>query len=154
MVTSHRQCALYIRISKIDKELDDIIDCDEALDYVDAPFLNKPEPKMLSSSSATQASSVFQPRASPVPMQFVPDQDDDSVSTFGTAAYKTPAKFSPQPSLEDTQESSTVISSITMESRVSQVESTLGDLKSMLQTLVSNSTAAQGPPLGGAGTQG
>ena len=138
-------------ISKIDKELDDIIDCDEALDYVDAPFLNKPEPKK--ASLTPQASSVFQPRASPVPMQFVPEQDNLSVSTFGTTAYKTPPKASSQPSLEDARESSTVISSVTIESRVTQVESTLGDLKNMLQTLVNASTEAKSPSLGKADKQ-
>ena len=87
-------------------------------------------------------------------MQFVPEQDNLSVSTFGITVYKTPPKESSQPSLEDTRESSTVMSSVTIESRVTQVESTLGDLKTMLQTLVNASTGAKSPSLGKADQQG
>ena len=140
-------------ISKVDRELDTIIDMDDDLDYVDTSFLtsqNTSAPPLAPSSEATK---VFIPRSSPVPMQFVPLEDDDSVSTFGTTAYKSPPKDNP-PSLRGSFDSSTVVSSITMESRVSQVESTLGDLKSMLQTLVTASTRAASPSLGKAGKKG
>ena len=139
-------------ISKLDRELDAIIDGDESLDYVDASFLTNAAP----SPSAASASATFVPKASPVPQEFVPVQDDCSVSTFGTAVYKTPPKESNVPSLQDTNDSSTVVSSITMDTRVSKVETDLGDIKSMITQLLHQQAAsgAASPSLGKAGQQG
>ena len=132
-------------ISKVEQELDDILDMGSTMDYVDVSFLEKSE-------ATPAASSSFAPRASPVPMNFVPVADDSSVSTFGTAVFKSPGKSSTQPFLSSSSGSATVNSSVTMESRVSQVESTLGDMKAMLQQIVASTSGS--PSLGKAGQQG
>ena len=132
-------------ISKVEQELDDILDMGSTMDYVDVSFLEKSE-------APTVASSSFAPRAPPVPVSFVPMADDSSVSTFGTAVFKSPAKSASQPFLSSSSGSATVNSSVTMESRVSQVESTLGDMKAMLQKIVASTSGS--PSLGKAGQQG
>ena len=76
------------------------------------------------------------------------------MSTFGTTAYKTPSKTTGTPSLQDTSDSSTVVSSITIDTRVSKVESDLGDIKSMISQLLKASSEAASPSLGKAGSQG
>ena len=83
-------------------------------------------------------------------------QDDCSVSTFGTAVYRTPPKDTTIPSLQDTNDSSTVVSSITMDTRVSKVESDLGDIKSMITQLLNHQSSSRvvSPSLGKAGDQG
>ena len=132
-------------ISKVEKELDDILDLDDNLDYVDTSFMES-----ATSGSVPAASSVCVPRASPVPMNFVPVADESSVSTFGTAVFKTPKK-SIDPHLQSSRDAATISSSITMESRVSQVESTLGDMKTMLEHLVQATSQKGSPSLGKAG---
>ena len=137
-------------ISKLDRELDAIIDGDEALDYVDASYLSH----STTTPSAPTAKSPSGDKFSPVPQEFTPVRDEWSVSTFGTAAYKTPQKEATAPSLQDTADSSTIVSGITMDTRVSKVESDLGDIKSMIEKLLNASSGAASPSLGKAGTQG
>ena len=129
-------------ISKIDRELDTIITEDDAIDFVDITYFAENE-----EISPHKASEKFNPRLTEAPVPFVPEMDQYSVSTFGTAASKSPRKLrgSPAPSKVG-EDSGTVDSSVSMVSRVSKVESDIGDVKQMLQRLVAAHCSSKTPP--------
>ena len=68
-------------ISKIDRELDDIITADDAIDFVDISYFAETD-----LTSPTKASEKFNPKLTEAPISFVPAMDEHSVSTFGTVA--------------------------------------------------------------------
>ena len=125
-------------VSKIDRELDDIITADDAIDFVDISYFA--ETQQLSS---TTASEKFNPKLTDAPIPFVPEMDQHSVSTFGTTLSKSPRKYKGSKTDEDTN---TVDSSVSMVSRVSKVETDIGDVKLLLQRLVAAQCGTCDPP--------
>ena len=105
-----------------------MIAADEAIDYVDTSFFNSIETKEATSSAVN-------PSLSPDgPVPFVPVIDDQSVSTFGTAASKSPLKRNTS---DENSSVTSATSLVSVLSRVSRVEDNMNDMKAMLQQLVS-----------------
>ena len=92
-------------ISKLDKELDDILDAGDALEYVDLELFN------LQEKPATQQSKISD--------KFIPLVDNSSVSTFRTVHSNSPKRSTTGLALI-TGSSSTMseVTEATMESRV------------------------------------
>ena len=65
-------------MSKLNRELDKMIEADDDINHVNASFFTTLEDKVLPSTS-------FEPKHS-TPVPFIPQIDDTSVSTFGTAS--------------------------------------------------------------------
>lgn len=116
-------------MSKLDRELDDMIAADDAIDYVDISFFASTQEKQ---APPTTTASPFLSMDGPVP--FVPVIDDQSVSTFGTAASKSPLK---RTTSDENSSVTSATSLVSVLSRVSKVEDNMQDMKAMLQQLVS-----------------
>ena len=119
-------------ISKLDKELDDILDAGDALEYVNLELIN------LQEKPATQ-----QPKISD---KFIPLVDNSSVSTFGTVHSNSPKRSTTGLALI-TGSSSTMseVTEATMESRVSKMEEDCVEIKNMLRTLINHKTMLDKP---------
>ena len=114
-------------MSKLDRELDQVIADDDTLDYVDISFFADAEEK----AYPTKPSASCDPQtAAPIP--FIPQVDETSVSTFGTFS---PSKQA-SPTAVHTVAGSTS-SDVSMLSRVSKVEEDMTEVKAMLRQLVS-----------------
>ena len=116
-------------MSKLDRELDDMIAADDALDYVDISFFHSHKD---TTESPTKKDAPHISAEGPVP--FVPIIDAQSVSTFGTTASKSPQK---RGTSDDNSSYTSSTSMVSILSRVSQVEENMNDMKAMLQQLVS-----------------
>ena len=111
----------------LDKELDDILDAGDALEYVDIELIKLQEkPAALSPSISDK---------------FIPQLDNSSVSTFGTAPSRSSKRTSTSLALV-TGSSSTMseVTEATMESRVSKMEEDCDEIKHMLRTLINHKT--------------
>ena len=119
-------------VSKLDKELDDILDAEDALDYVDIELIK------LHEKPATQSPSISN--------KFIPQLDNSSVSTFGTAPTTSPKLHKTGLALI-TGSSSTMseVTEATMESRVSKMEDDCVEIKNMLRTLINHKTMPDKP---------
>ena len=117
-------------ISKLDQELDSILDADDALEFVDLTILKELEP----------------PAATPPPIssRFVPKVDDATVSTFGTIK-DTPQSGKVNQDIALASETITTFSEVTIESRVSKMESSFTNMELLLRTILQNQTSGQGP---------
>ena len=129
--------------SKIDRELDDIIDEDNALDFVDTAYFTK-----VAASSSSSVSQTFTPKLSDgAPVAFIPEVDDCSVSTFGTNMSKSPLSNKISHSSRDkSTDNVSIYSGTSMSSRVSKVETDMGEMKSMLRQLVDAQCKASTAP--------
>ena len=111
-------------LSKLDRELDDILEVGDALDYVDITHLTTPteRPTIVAASDT-----------------FIPQLDTASVSTFGTisptARLEVASPVSHDSSLN--HDNGTVVSAITVDSRFSSLETSFGNVEEMLRQLVS-----------------
>ena len=114
-------------MSKLDRELDQVLADDDTLDYVDISFFADVDDK----ASSTKPSAIFQPQPT-APIPFIPLVDDTSVSTFGTTS---PTKKASPPDLHTVAGSTS--SDVSMLSRVSKVEEDMSEVKAMLRQLVS-----------------
>ena len=124
-------------ISKLDRELDAIIDSDDKLDYVDMTYFQEQDSKL---TASTNPSTIFEPKLTEqAPIPFIPAVDDDTVSTFGTMASRSPGKLS-NDGISIAKTSSSEMSMVSVMSRVSKVEESMGDMKSMLQQILSAQT--------------
>ena len=124
-------------ISKLDRELDAIIDSDDKLDYVDMTHFQEQDSKL---TASTNPSTIFEPKLTEqAPVPFIPAVDDDTVSTFGTMASRSPGELS-NDSISIAKTSSSEMSMVSVMSRVSKVEESMGDMKSMLQQILSAQT--------------
>ena len=124
-------------ISKLDRELDAIIDSDDKLDYVDMTYFQEQDSKL---TASTNPSTIFEPKLTEqAPVPFIPAVDDDTVSTFGTMASRSPGKLS-NDSISIAKTSSSEMSMVSVMSRVSKVEESMGEMKSMLQQILSAQT--------------
>ena len=119
-------------ISKLDKELDDILDAGDALEYVDLELIN------LQEKPATQKPKISD--------KFIPLVDNSSVSTFGTVHSNSPKRSTTGLALI-TGSSSTMseVTEATMESRVSKMEEDCVEIKNMLRTLINHKTMLDKP---------
>ena len=109
-------------LSKLDRELDDILQNGESLEYVDILLLTNETERPATAPSDT----------------FVPQLDTTSVSTFGTLSPSRPQKSSATispPTSPDT-DNATTVSAMTMETKMSQLESRFDNIEAMLHTLV------------------
>ena len=124
-------------ISKLDRELDDILTEGDTLDFVDISLLTDSEP---------QRPDIVTPSDT-----FVPKLDTDSHSTFGTVKQHPSA---PSASLKNpaAPDNATVISEMTMDTRITNMESRFADIDSMLRVLISKSK--ESPPSAEAGAKG
>jgi len=115
-------------MSKLDRELDEMIAADDSLDYVDMSFFAS-----FDESTKTTTSKDTPQLSTDGPVPFVPIIDDQSVSTFGTTASKSPQKCSNR---DENSSVTSATSLISVLSRVSKVEENMNDMKTMLQQLV------------------
>ena len=127
--------------SKIDRELDDIID-EDALDFVDKAYFTKTE-----ENTSPAVSNNFMPKLTEAPIDFIPEVDECSVSTFGTTMSKSPksARVS-HTSIDRNNDNVSTFSDSSMASRVSKVETNMGEMKSMLRQLVEAHCKTSPPP--------
>ena len=110
-------------LSKLDRELDDILQDGETLEYVDISLLT---------------STNERPTSVPASDTFVPQLDTTSVSTFGTATPQRQTKASATintPATPDT-DTTTVVSSMTMETKMSHLETRFDKIEDILHALV------------------
>ena len=122
-------------ISKLDRELDDIIESDDNIDYVDTSYFEEQNSNL---TTLTNPSTVFEPKLTENgPVTFVPAIDDGTVSTFGTTLSKSPGKPSFEDGLSIARTSSSETSMVSVLGRVSKVEENMGDMKSLLQQILS-----------------
>ena len=128
-------------LTKLDRELDDILENGSNMEYVDLTML----------ATIDERPDALRPSNT-----FIPDLDNGSISTFGTV--KTKKKQSPslsrKRSTDNVTDSSTVFSEMTIDtlgSRVTNMETDFSDMKAMLQILVArksnDSTVAQPPAI-------
>ena len=109
-------------LSKLDRELDDILQTGDSLEFVDISLLTNETDRPATAPSDT----------------FVPQLDTTSVSTFGTLSPSRPQKSSATispPSSPDTENKS-VVSAMTMETKMSHLETRFDKIEAILHTLV------------------
>ena len=111
-------------LSKLDRELDDILEVGDALDYVDITLLTNPKerPSIMVASNTS-----------------IPQLDTASVSTFGTilptAQLEVASPVSQDSSLNN--DNGTVVSAMTVDSCLFSLETSFGNVEEMLRQLVS-----------------
>ena len=124
-------------ISKLDRELDAILESDDNLEYVDTSYFEEHDSRL---TVSTNPSTIFEPKLTEqAPVPFIPAIDDATVSTFGTASSRSPGKLS-NDGLSIARTTSSEMSMVSVLSRVSKVEESMGDMKSMLQQILSAQT--------------
>ena len=117
---------------------------DENIDYVDISYFEEHDSKLTASSNP---STVFEPKLTEnAPVAFVPAIDDGTVSTFGTTLSKSPGKPSLEDGLSIARTSSSEASMVSVLSRVSKVEENMGDMKSLLQQILSAQKESNSKP--------
>ena len=104
--------------SKLDLELDDILASGETMDYVDMTLLEE---------------TITRPVAAKT--TFIPQLDDDSVSKFGTVKDKKTRSIGLTRSTIPDDDSNTLASSVTMDSRMSVIEHDFSGMKNMLSKI-------------------
>ena len=123
----------------MDRELDEILEESNQPEYVDISLLTDSSERPLASSPSDT---------------FIPQIDAQSVSTFGTT---TPCKLSPDSrnghttatlSPTSSDDNHTLVSEMTLDSRVSKIESKFDNIESLLQVLVNQKqqSAMAAPP--------
>ena len=117
--------------------MDDILTEGTNLDLIDMSLL---EDKDLKRSEATAPSNTF-----------IPKLDTDSHSTFGTVK-QTDTTNSAGLKKTYTQDSGTVISEMTLDTRITEMESKFDNIETMLRLLVNKPT--ESPSLAKAGSKG
>ena len=109
-------------LTKLDRELDDILKTGENLDYVDMTLL---------------MTETERPNEAIASNTFIPQLDTNSVSTFGTVKDTTPKTAG----LTNTQvidvDEKSALSGITLDSRISVMEQEFSSMSDMLRILVS-----------------
>ena len=124
-------------ISKLDRELDAIIESDDNLNYVDMSYLQEQDSKL---ATSTNPFTIFEPKLTEqAPIPFIPAVDDATVSTFGTMASRSPGR-STNDGISIAKTTSSEASMVSIMSRVSKVEENMGDMKNMLQQILSAQT--------------
>lgn len=115
-------------LSKLDRELDDIIEDGETLEFVDISLI-------------TNASSDRPSSAAPS-NTFIPQLDSNSVSTFGTMSPERVKKpnVSISPTSTTENDTTTVVSGMTMETKMSHLESRFDKIEEILHALVGKAT--------------
>ena len=109
-------------VSQLDQELDDILASDGAIDFIDISLLTEEDIKRPSESPA-------------ISNTFVPQLDDHSVSTFRDTSGATKVTPSKSSKSKTTNDDFSTVSDVTMDSRVSKMESNFSDMKSLLQQI-------------------
>ena len=111
-------------LSKLDRELDDILEDGETLDYVDI--------SLITSASTDRPSSATPSNT------FVPQLDSTSVSTFGTVSPErnTKPKVSISPTSTTENDTTTIVSGMTMETKMSHLETRFDKIEEILHALV------------------
>ena len=131
-------------ISKLDRELDDILESDDNIDYIYISYFEEHDSKL---TASTNPSTIFEPKLTEnAPVAFVPAIDDGTVSTFGTTLSKSPGKPSLEDGLSIARTSSSEASMVSVLSRVSKVEENMGDMKSLLQQILSAQKESNSKP--------
>lgn len=122
-------------VSKLDKELDDILDAGDALEFVDIELIKTQE------KPAAQSPAISD--------KFIPQLDNSSVSTFGTVPSRSPKLNRSDLAMINRCSSSTMseVTEATMESRVSKMEEDCDEIKAMLRTLISHKSISEKPAL-------
>ena len=126
-------------LSKLDRELDEIIEESNQPEFVDISLLTDSSERPINPAPSNT---------------FIPQIDEQSVSTFGTI---TPCKLSPNSSNKQTtttlspssSDDNTIMSEMTLDSRVSKIESKFDNIESLLHVLVNQKqqSAMASPPL-------
>ena len=105
-------------ISLLGKELDEILETKEDLDYVDISFL--------------QVTEETAKLSTPMSDKFIPHLDDTSASTFVHSL----SPLSNNDKIQSCSITRITLSDVTIESRVSKIEEDCGKVKNMLKTLL------------------
>ena len=107
-------------LTKLDRELDDILENGKNMDYVDLSLFTEVEDRPVAPSNT-----------------FIPQLDAGSVSTFGTIRDTHQANTASLSRKRSTASSaSSVISAVTLDSRISTMESSFNKMETMLTLLV------------------
>ena len=113
-------------ISKLDQELDDILTAGDAIEYVDLELLKVSDNQQTGSPAISD--------------KFIPRLDDTSVSTFGPTTPTTNKE-----SLALVTDTQSIVSEVTIESRVTRMEEDFGEVKDMLKTLIARKATSEKP---------
>ena len=124
-------------VSLLDKELDDILNQGDEIEFVDLSILE---------AQNTNRPDVLQPA-----QKFVPQLDTTSVSTFGTMAVAGTANaVTPLKTPDCDDDNRSTVSAMTMEtmdSRMSKMENGFGAMQMLLQKLVEQTSQGEGSAL-------
>ena len=111
-------------LTKLDRELDDILQSGEDLDYVDMSLITE---------------QITRPSAATTSNTFIPQLDTNTVSTFGTVKDRTTRTIGLTRSQEVDADDKSILSGITLDSRMSKMESEFSSMADMLKILVGRS---------------
>ena len=108
-------------LTKLDRELDAILQSGEDLDYVDMSLITE---QITRPSEATTSNT------------FIPQLDTNTVSTFGTVKDRTTRTIGLSRSQDVNTDNKSILSGITLDSRMSKMESEFSSMADMLKILV------------------
>ena len=111
-------------LTKLDRELDDILQSGEDLDYEDMSLITQ-EPT--------------RPREATTSNTCIPQLDTNTVSTFGTVKDKTTRTIGLTRTQEVDADDKSILSRITLDSRMSKMETEFSSMSDMLKILVGRS---------------
>ena len=111
-------------LTKLDRELDDILQSGEYLDYVDISLITQETVR----PSDTKASDTF-----------IPQLDTNTVSTFGTVKEKAKKAAGLSKTHDVDTDDKSILSGITLDSRMSKMEVEFSSMSDMLKILVGRS---------------
>ena len=122
-------------VSKLEKELDDVLAAGEGVEFVDLTLLKE---------SAAPATNV----TTPISSRFVPVLDTDSISTFGTTPGVNKSSATGSSSFSNSialaGDSQTTVSDVTIESKISKLEDGYQEIKAML-SVITNEVQSRKP---------
>ena len=118
--------------SKVDRELDDIMEEHDKLDFIDMEYIAN-----LETSNHSSVSTNFTPKlTNAAPVAFIPEVDDCLVSTFGTTLSKSPRHGRKSPSFPNSTDTASTYSETSISSRTTRNENDIGEMKQLLRQLV------------------
>ena len=111
-------------LTKLDRELDDILQSGEDLDYVDISLITQ---------------ETVRPSDAIASDTFIPQLDTNTVSTFGTVKEKTTKTTGLSKTHDVDADDKSTLSGITLDSRMSKMEVEFSSMSDMLKILVGRS---------------
>ena len=109
-------------VSKLERELDEVIEAGETIEFVDLSLI-------------TEETSKPEAASTPISSKFVPVLDTSSISTFGTSPGMTNPSSSISKSIALHGDSQTTVSDVTIESKVSKLEEGYLEIRDTLKLI-------------------